>query len=67
MSTLSGAPPLGVCGALVLWCLFNSGRQFGPFLFLGGVALMGLAWFMLTSGKDEGEFDLDHMIAKVER
>lgn len=57
--------PLGLCGALGLWCLYKADREFGPFLFLGGVGLIAFAWFMLSSGKDAGEYDLDHLMRKV--
>ncbi|HLO02913.1 MAG TPA: zinc ribbon domain-containing protein [Symbiobacteriaceae bacterium] len=59
--------PLGLCGALLLWCFMNAGRQLGPFLFMAGLALMAGAWFMLTRGEDEGEYDLAHLRAKIKR
>lgn len=59
--------PLGVCGLLVLWWLTKAGSQIGPFIFLAGLLLMAGAWFMLTQGKDEGEYDLAHLRQKIQR
>lgn len=59
--------PLGVCGLLVLWWLTKAGGQIGPFIFLAGLLLMAGAWFMLTQGKDEGEYDLAHLREKIKR
>lgn len=59
--------PLGLCAVLLLWWLTKAGSQIGPFIFLAGLLLMAGAWFMLTQGKDEGEYDLAHLRQKIQR
>lgn len=59
--------PLGLCILLLLWCFMKADRHFGPFFFLAGLLLIAGGWFMLTKGKEEGEYDLAHLRRKIQR